>query len=371
MLKSVKLLHCADIHLDMPFTSLGFDRDKSNIRRQELKLVFEKIISLAKEERVDLLLLCGDLYEYGYTGKSTIHFICDGFRKIPEIQVFIIPGNHDPISPNSFYSTTVWPDNVHILTGKNPFFELKTAGVCVYGALPDTYPVDDTKINVLMIHGTLDMNISKNAFNPVSSRELESCGMDYTALGHFHSRFRDAGGLESIFNPGSPEPLGFDEEGEHGVFIATITKDDNSCRQTDVRFIRLNGRSYRNIDISLYCCASDEQAACRAAEGIAAAGGMENLYSIVLKGTAERGFSINTGRVAAYLKDKAFFIKVRDETVPDYDFNEITAEPGLRGLFARKMLERAKTAVNDEEKQLVMQALYYGMEAIDRREICI
>jgi DNA repair protein SbcD/Mre11 len=364
-------LHCADIHFDMPFTSLEYDNDKSSLRRQELKLVFEKIVNVAKEEKVDLMLICGDLYEHGYVRKSTIEFICQEFKKISETKVLIIPGNHDPYSANSFYSNTRWPDNVYILTEDNPVLELKDTGVCVYGCLSGNTSIDPSKINLLLIHGTLDMNFNKNAFNSISSEKLESYGMDYIALGHFHSKFSGAGMQKSIYNPGSPEPLGFDEEGEHGVFLATIYKREKLDRQIEVRFIPLCMRSYRNININLYGCSTDEQVIRKVAETITAAGGMEDLYRLVLKGTTARDFRIDTRRVTACLKDKAFFIKVKDESAPDWHFDEIIREPGLRGLYVKKMLERAETAKDEEEKQMVMQALYFGIQALDQGEVYV
>lgn len=336
-----------------------------------MKLVFKKIIAVAKEEKVDLMLICGDLYEHGYVRKSTIDFICDEFKKISETKVIIIPGNHDPWSANSFHNSTRWPDNVHILFGDNPVFELKDAGVCIHGSLNGNTSIDPSKINLLMLHGTLDMSFNKSGFNPISSEKLESYGMDYIALGHFHSKFTGGGIQKNIYNPGSPEPLGFDEEGEHGVFLAAIYKEHSHDRQTDVRFIPLNTRSYRNINISLYGCSTDEQAVQKAEETMAAAGGIEDLYRIVLKGTTARDFRIDASSVAACLKDKAFFIKVKDETAPDWHFDEIMREPGLRGLYVKKMLERAQAARDEEEKQTVMQALYFGIQALDQGEVYV
>jgi len=68
----------------------------------------------------------------------------------------------------------------------------------------------------------VDLDFKDSRYNPMSSGELALLGMDYIALGHFHNTLRGVGKSENIYNPGSPEPLGFDEEGEHGVFIGRI-----------------------------------------------------------------------------------------------------------------------------------------------------
>ena len=81
----IKLLQCGDLHLDAPFTSLadsdslGID-DKPEQRRNDLRLVLSRIVETAAAQQVDLLLICGDLYEHNYIRKSTIHYISDLFK---------------------------------------------------------------------------------------------------------------------------------------------------------------------------------------------------------------------------------------------------------------------------------------------------
>lgn len=367
----IKLLHCGDLHLEAPFTSLSDVDGRPGQRRQELKQILGRIVELAAAEQVDLLLICGDLYEHGYTRKSTMHFICDQLQKIPEIPVLIIPGNHDPATPDSFYKNLSWPSNVHILKEDNTFYEHSDTYTRVYGCLPSVGKLDRAGINILMFHGTLDMPFSTDAYQPVFSTELEECGFDYCALGHFHSRIQGAGVKKRIFNPGSPEPLGFDEEGEHGVFITTIEKQPGEDSNVQAVFKMLNLRHFVNMNVQVGGCLTDEQVALKTASAMEDAAGSEDFYHITLQGYLSHDFRIDAFIVAGLLKDRAFYIKITDHTTPDYDFEQIADEPGLRGLFTRKMLDRAAKAPGAEERRLVMQALYYGMEAIDEGSVCI
>lgn len=364
-LTRVKLLHCADLHLDAPFTSLS-DSMAAETRRRELKLAFRKIIAAAKEEAADLLLVAGDLFEHGYVGKSTIQLLSDGFESLGEKQVLIIPGNHDPIVTDSYYGSFTWPANVHILAEPNLKFEPASSCVSIYGGIPETVP-DSGRVNILMLHGTVDMNPDGRAFNSVSSAELDALGMDYIALGHFHNRISGAGARGRIFNPGSPEPLGFDEEGDHGVFMVEIEKSEGKS-SIKSRFMPTNSRSYRNVPVRLEECATDEQAA-EKAEKAFDAGAAGDLYRITFQGTTAAGFRPNIGRIAGYLKDRTFYLKIKDSTLPAYDLEGIRNEPGLRGVFTGKMLARAAQSADEEERSLIMQALYYGLEAIERGEI--
>lgn len=366
----IRLLHCGDIHLDAPFTSLSDAEGRPEQRRQELKQVISRIVELAAEEQVDLLLVCGDLYEHGYVRKSTIQFVSDQFERIQKIPVLIIPGNHDPATADSFYYHFRWPSNVCILREEKGFYEHAGSGARVYTRLPLSDKLDRSRINILMCHGTLDMPFSTDAYQPLSSKDIEDCGFDYCALGHFHTRMFGAGIQKRIFNAGSPEPLGFDEEGNHGVYLSMIEKVPGEESRIEAEFKVLNLRHFLNLSVQAGGCLSDEQVAIRAKLVLRDAGSSEDLYRIFLQGYITQGFKIDPLRVADLLETEAFFIRVVDQTTPEYDLALISDEPGLRGLFARKMLNRA-AAAGEEEKQLIMQALYYGLEAIDEGRVCI
>ena len=59
-METVKILHCADLHIGAAESFLGA---LAKSRRAETLITFEKIISLAKEEEVKLLLIAGDLFD--------------------------------------------------------------------------------------------------------------------------------------------------------------------------------------------------------------------------------------------------------------------------------------------------------------------
>ncbi|HHW47195.1 MAG TPA: DNA repair exonuclease [Clostridiaceae bacterium] len=379
-MRVLKFLHCADIHLDAPFTSLANAAGKSSERRQDLRQVFIKIIDVAQNENVDILLISGDLYEHDYVKKSTIYFVNDQFNRIPDVEVFIVPGNHDPYVAGSYYRNFSFADNVHILTQEKPCFEAAGLGVCVYGlGFMDFYsekpftgqlkPVDKQAINILMVHGTLDMNIGNDVYNPVSSGELERLGMDYIAFGHFHNRFEGLGRSQNIYNPGSPEPLGFDEEGEHGVLVGTITKDDNGNSYIDTRFIKLNRKFYSSMDVDVSGCGTDEQVIKRIEDTVKGMDTGAGIFCVNLTGYVEQGFNIDLQYVTGYFSNRMFYLKVLNNTAPDYDFSRIAGEPGLKGLFVRKMLSRIENSRDEHEKKILTKALYYGLEALERGEI--
>lgn len=377
-MEQVRFLHFADLHLDSPFTSLGSEI-KARARRQELKACLKRIIDEAASQKADLLLISGDLYEHEYADRKTILYAAEEFGSIPATKVIIIPGNHDPFTGNSYYKSLQWPDNVHILVGPGinssyiVFDDIKTS-VYTQTSMPEIQagsrngsqvPFKPGYFNILLLHGTLNMAFSRNAWNPLQSSTLDKLGMDYIALGHFHSRLEGGGAGRNIFNPGSPEPLGFDEAGSHGIYAGTLASDENGIKTRQVRYLPLNQRSYLKLDVNTDGCCTDEQIIRLIAEAIRSAGKPEDLYEIRLRGYTDESLVPDEAYISESAAREVFCVRVINEALPGFNYEVIAAEPGLRGLFTRKLLERINAAASDKERLLAERALIMGLEAMD------
>ena len=209
----MKFVHIADMHFDMPFTLLSDRANMGEIRRLDQRKAFKKMIEYIKENKIEYLFIAGDFYEHNYIRESTINFINEEFKQIPETKIYITPGNHDPILKNSFYSKYSWNSNVKIFKS-NPE-KIETEECDIYGFGFDDFYMKDSKlddiqidnkekINILITHGSVDSStIEDRNYNPMSSKILKQKGFDYIALGHIHKR--------GEFYPGSMVSLGFDE----------------------------------------------------------------------------------------------------------------------------------------------------------------
>lgn len=217
----MKFIHIADLHLDTPLVSLRNNRDLIKKRRTEQRQVFSDIINKIKAENIEYLFISGDLFEQKFVEKNTIDFLISNFELIPNTKIFISPGNHDPYIKSSPYQTFEWPENVTIFTGEVGMFSFED--INVYGIGFTDYEFssdeiskiqieDEDKINVLVVHGTLDGASKK--YLDIKSKDLEK--FDYVALGHIHERKVDG---SNIVYPGSLLSIGFDELGEHGIVI--------------------------------------------------------------------------------------------------------------------------------------------------------
>lgn len=374
MKSSVSFIHCADIHLDVPFSTTGKE-GFSTKRRKDLKKTFEKIVSTAIEHDIDFLIISGDLYEHEYVSRSNINWLNDQFKRLNQMPVVIVPGNHDPYVKNSWYRSYPWSDNVHILTTENPEYINEELSVYFYGIgfntfYQETLPeqkkpvILQDRFNICLFHGTVDMEFTKGAYNPVDLSYLIDLDFDYYALGHFHSK-KDVDEEKGIAYPGSPEPLGFDEKGEHGVFLVQLCKGDTFERE--IKFIKTQQRAYHEVDVNL--------------DGIDSLDGLEkkldsalepyerekDIFKLNLKGRINPDFHIDLERINDKLDETCFTVKLNDLTRPMYNLEELAEERTLTGVFVRKMQEKIDDAhKNDQtkEKDIFEKALYLGLEAL-------
>lgn len=356
----MKFVHIADIHFDSPFIALS---DKGNLgeqRRIEQRKVFKKVIEYIKENKIEYLFISGDLYEHQHVRKSTIEYINNLFKEIGNTKIFIAPGNHDPILKKSYYSTFNWNENVHIFEPKIEKVKLKDVDIYGYGFgdfycsrtnIEELEIENSEKMNILIIHGTLDgSNSEEMQYNSMSTKMLKEKGFNYIAMGHIHKNNFEKNG--DIIYPGSSISLGFDELGEHGMIVGEINSNENT-----LKFIKLDETEFVEIELNCTEINSEEELI----EKINEIKIEENkLYKIILNG--KRNFEINIYNLYKYeLNEK--IIKIKNKTKINYSVEKIAEENTLKGLFAREILKEIQNKNYDEK--IIENALEIGLEILE------
>lgn len=357
----MKFVHIADMHFDAPFTSLNSKKDLSEKRRLEQRNVFRKVIEYIEKENVEYLFISGDLYEHKYIRKSTIEYIDELFRKIPNTKIFISPGNHDPYVKDSFYDTFEFSDNVFVFRNSR-VEKYEDENVNIFGiAFTDFYmnssPLESLKLpgsnkpNILVAH--VDLNGSNDiygfSYNPILESKLATLGFDYCAIGHIHKNNTD--NPYKIYYPGSTIALGFDEPGKHGMIVGDITK--NSLK---MNFVSLDDKEFVELNMIMDEISSKE----KLIEEIKKLELKENyFYKIGLIG--KRNFEINPREIFR-LVDIDNVLKISDYTKPNIDIQEIANQNNLKGYFVRELLDRYERELCTEEE--FQKALEIGLSTM-------
>lgn len=364
-MSNIKILHSADLHLDSPFE--GLPESKAAIRRGEQRRLLSKLALIAAEERVDMVLLSGDLLDsantYFETGEELIRSL-NGINA----PVFIAPGNHDYYCARSPYARLKLPDNVRVFRENSiSAYDLPGLGVRVYGAafidsrcqpLLEGFCAERKQglTNILCVHGEVGAGIG-SPYNPIGEEQLARCGMDYVALGHVHK----ASGLlragETWYSwPGCPEGRGFDETGEKTVNI--IELEDGECV---LRTRAIASRRYEVLKVDV--TGIDPLLAVHTQLPDDTVG---DIYRVILTGETEQTPDIN--RLKAGLGELFFELQLRDETRLRRSVWDSAGEDTLRGVFLSRLKARHDAAKDDEEKKTIEQAARWGLAALDNRE---
>ncbi len=367
-MNSVKILHCADIHIGAAVSFLG---TRAQSRQAEILLTFESIIKEAKKSAVDIILIAGDLFHSNNISKSFIDRAFDCFATIPQIKVVVACGNHDPFNADSPFKSHRL-DNLFVLDTNDSFVEFTELKTRVYGkSFKEIYSKgeacfslkpDGNFINLMCIHGELGADQGSN-YNAISSSFIENSGMDYIALGHIHKRTE----IQKIANTyfaycGCPEGQGFDELDNKGVYIGTVSKHD--C---NLQFLPIAKRIHitENIDISgLYTSADIAEHILAVLNKKHGNAYRENLYKIALIGQLEEWVSISLPEITSRLNDELYFAKLKDKTELKIDLEQLSKEQSLKGIFVKNMLKRIENA-NECDLPRLKHALSIGLKAFN------
>ena len=360
----MKFVHIADIHFDSPFVNLSDRENLGDIKRLEQRKVFKKVIEYIKENSIDFLFIAGDLYEQQYIRKSTIEYINELFKEIPNTKIYIASGNHDPYIKNSYYNQFKWNDNVYIFPSKIEKMELNDVNIYGY-SFDDFYCTDcgiealeiedKTKTNILVIHSTVDgANLEEKQYNSIPKRLLEEKGFDYVATGHIHKLDYNTYENQKIVYPGSLISLGFDELGKHGMIVGEI----NENKELKTEFVPLSENDFEEMEVDVTGCISKD-------ELIEKINDLEikdnQLIKIIL--TGKRNFEIDKYEIYKLLTNERI-IKIKDHTKMQYDLEKLANTHTLKGLFVEEILKEKENA-GEEELEIIEKAVEIAFEALE------
>ncbi|MEL6208746.1 MAG: DNA repair exonuclease [Pseudomonadota bacterium] len=230
-MSSFRFVHTADLHLDSPLKSLALrDPALAEMVGSATRTALERIVGLCLEERVDALLIAGDLFDGEQQSMKTAAFLAQQMRRLDEagIRVFVIRGNHDAQAPVT--GALALPPNCHVFTGRGGIVEHR--GVAVQGVsfpggsapeslLPKYRPPRPGMPNIALLHTSLGGAEGHDPYAPCSVADLEAHGTDYWALGHVHARAVH-GEAPWIVMPGMPQGRAIDEAGAKSATLVTI-----------------------------------------------------------------------------------------------------------------------------------------------------
>ena len=196
---------------------------------------------------MDVALICGDLFDSNAQPRRTVEVAATELRRLTEkgIRVVLIPGTHDSYEAGSIYRVfdlrlmaglSEGSDLLTVLTPERPDVVFRDVDLVVYGRVAATKRVSRSPLadfttaaesrgrwRVAMIHGSMIIPGKVEQDDVIfSSTEVAASGLDYLALGHWHSWLTGQAGSTTWAYPGAPEPLALDQTGAGRVAIVNL-----------------------------------------------------------------------------------------------------------------------------------------------------
>lgn len=264
MAEKIKFIHSADLHLDSPFKGMS---TLPGSHYQELKnstfVALENLVQLAIEERVDFVLIVGDLFDQSVKSiYAEMQFLiaCEKLNKV-NIPVYLSYGNHDYLEAST--RALKYPSNVHIFESDQVEYKIfskngqKLVGIHGFSYLEravlenktaDYQPGQELPYQIGMLHGSISQSTEHDYYAPFHLSDLQTKNIDYWALGHIHKRsilHRDP----AIVYPGNTQGRSSKELGEKGCYLVELDQLD-----TKLTFKPLHDIQFDQIAIDVSDC---------------------------------------------------------------------------------------------------------------------
>ncbi len=372
----MKILHCADIHLDSAMTS-NLDKEKARERKKELLAVFKDMVGYAANENIKCIIIAGDLFDTRNVSAGARKEVYNIIVNSPDIQFYYLQGNHDD---GSFISSIdEIPDNLKMFGKQWTSYKVGHAGqelnsrdIYITGVELDaenagsvycSLSLNVENYNIVVMHGQEASHISKNNAQIISLNELRNKGIDYLALGHVHEYSMDRLDARGIYcYPGCLEGRGFDEPGEHGFVVLDI---DDVTGKTQTEFIPFARRHIYVSQVDVSDCESTfDMEKCIRDYLENEAYPSNSLVKIELTGAVD----VETDKDIIYLtkrfEDKYYYFRIKDDTTYKVDYMSFEHDVSLKGEFIRNVMARAD--INEEDKSEIIR---YGLQALRGEDI--
>jgi len=214
-----------------------------------------RVVEEARRRDVEFILVAGDLFEDNAVDRVLVQKVVDILAAFAG-PVFVIPGNHDPLVPGAVWDHPSWKSatNIHVLREATP---VEVPGGMLFacpalekhsGRNPTAWiPAEQTGgIRIGLAHGTVEGVRQDEPDYPIPRDAAQRAGLDYLALGHWHSCVTYPGPevAPQMAYSGTHESTKFGERDSGNVLIVEITA---SGSPPAVKLVRTGGLDWVTV----------------------------------------------------------------------------------------------------------------------------
>ena len=362
----MKIIHCADLHLDSKM-STNLTKEQAKERRMEILRTFTRMVDYAVENQVKAIIIAGDMFDTRTVSATTRNLVHDAIVQNPDIDFYYLKGNHDM---DSFLSKLdEIPENLKLFSEEwrtYSYGKVTISGIELCAENQPTFynslVLDIDKYNIVTLHGQLSDYRNTEIEDNISLNDLRNKNIDYLALGHLHNFSQGTLGVRGIYcYSGCLEGRGFDELGEKGFVLIDV---DENTLDYKCKFIPISTRDIYELSVDITGVMTTQDAAVRIETAL-----NENpipsrsLVKIVLCGQVDIEMELNIELLQDMFKEYFYFIKITDQSKIYVDCRDYEKDASLKGEFIRMVL---KSELSEARKSEVIRC---GIQALSGEEI--
>lgn len=224
----MRILHTADWQLGLRLNFVGGE-PAARLRAQRFDTV-RRLADLAREHAVDAVVVAGDVFDDNGVGADCIQQARDALGAFGDIPVVLLPGNHDPATPDSALARLgELPGDVRIAATQSvielPAGDLYPCPLTSRHTFEDPaawLPADPdpARIRIVVAHGgAIEFSESTESPNRLNVEAILARGYDYVALGDWHGTYQVA---ERAWYAGAPEATRFKEKRPGNALLVDV-----------------------------------------------------------------------------------------------------------------------------------------------------
>ncbi len=363
----LRLLHTADVHLGARHADLG---DRAATQRERQFAAFVATVDLALEEKVDLVLIAGDLFDSNTQPRRSVERAAAQIKRLVDarIRVVIAPGTHDVFDKASIYRAYDMPalagavgsDLVTVLDPDHPEVHLQSLDVVVHGrcyatkraprsplAALDVSKDDRAAWHVGLLHAAIAIEGKTDGDDVViTTVEIAESNLDYLALGHWHSTTKGKAGKTVYAYAGAPEPIALDQDRAGNALLVTLDGADGKKR-VEVEERKVGKTQFERLQLDAATVGTQPALVAVLLERA----NPDLVLDVELIGVRPDELDLHVEEVEAELADRFLKVRVRDRSVAPLPEGPVASADTVLGAFIRDLEARVAEveSVDDTE----------------------
>ncbi len=386
----LRLLHTADVHLGARHADLG---DRAATQRERQFAAFVATIDLALAEKVDLVLIAGDLFDSNVQPRRSVERAAAQLKRLVDarIRIVIAPGTHDLFDRASIYRAydlpalagAVGSDLVTVLDPEHPDVHLRSLDTVVHGRCFPTKRAPESPLadfdaatderatwHVGLLHAAIAIEGRTDGDDVViTSDEIEASHLDYLALGHWHSTSKGKAGRTTYAYSGAPEPIALDQDRAGNVLLVTLDSTDGRKRVL-VEERKVGKTRFERIQLDAATVGSQPALVKKLRDRASP----DLMLDVELIGVRPDELDVLVEEVEAELADQFLKLRVRDKAVSPLPEGPVASPDTVLGAFVRDLeaqIAELEAADDDGAANELRDALRLGRLLLSGAELTL